>query len=86
MMEAEESAYDQTAQNAEQENREAEEEGAKEAENFIYMYFNPNRVVEHRHYDTGIELQSTSSVPPIETTGILYPDEEYLRLLQSLNL
>ena len=86
MMEAEESAYDQIAQNAEQENREAEKEGAKEAENFIYMYFNPNRVVEHRHYDIGIEVQSTCSVPAVETTGILYPHEEYLRLLQSLNL
>ena len=40
MMEAEESAYDQTAPNAEQQNREAEEKGAKEAENFVY--FNPN--------------------------------------------
>ena len=25
-------------------------------------------------------------MPPVETTGILYPDEEYLRLLRSLNL
>ena len=65
-------------------NREAEEEGIKEAENFVY--FNPNKDVEHRHYDIGIELQSTCSVPPVETTGILYPDEEYLRLLRSLNL
>ena len=84
MMEAEESAYDQIEPNVEQENREAEEEGAKQAENFVY--FNPNRVVEQRHYDIGIELQSTCSVPPVETTGIFYPDEEYLRLLRSLNL
>ena len=84
MMEAEESAYDQIAPNAEQENMEAQEEGAKEAENFVYS--NPNRVVEHRHYDIGTELRSTCSVPPVETTGILYPDEEYLRLLRSLNL
>ena len=25
------------------------------------------------HYDIGIELQSTCPVPPVETTGILYP-------------
>ena len=77
MMKDEESAYDQIAPNAEQENREAEEEGTKEAE--FVLYFNPNRVVEHRHYDIGIELQSTCSVPPVQTTGILYPDEEYLK-------
>ena len=84
MMEVEERAYNQIAPSAEQENRKAEEEGAKEAENVVY--FNPNRVVEHRHYDIGIELQSTCSVPPVETTGILYLDEEYLMLLRSLNL
>ena len=75
MMEDEQREYDQTAPNAEQENREAEEEGSKESEQFVY--FNPSRVVEHRHYDIGIELQSTCSVPPVETTGILLPDDEY---------
>ena len=54
MMEDEQREYDQTAPNAEQENREAEEEGSKESEQFVY--FNPSRVVEHRHYDIGIEL------------------------------
>ena len=38
-------AYDEIAPNAEHENREAEEEGKREAKNFVY--FNPNRVVEH---------------------------------------
>ena len=84
MMEAEEAEYDGLAPNAEQENREAAEEGVKESENFVY--FNPDRVVEHRHYDIGIELQSTCSVPRVETTGIMLPDEEYLSLLRSLNL
>ena len=84
MMEDEQREYYQTAPNAEQENREAEEEGSKESEQFVY--FNPSRVVEHRHYDIGIELQSTCSVPPVETTDILLPDEEYLTLLRSLNL
>ena len=82
--EAEENSFDQIAPNTEQENREAEEEGDTEAENFVY--FNPNRVLEHRHYDIGIELQSTCSVPPVETTGIMLPDEEYLQLLRSLNI
>ena len=84
MMEDEQREYDQTAPNADQENREAEEEGSKESEQFVY--FNPSRVVEHRHYDIGIELQSTCSVPPVETTGIMLPDDEYLTLLRSLNL
>ena len=84
MMEAEEAEYDGLAPNSEQENREAEEEGVKESENFVY--FNPDRVVEHRHYDIGIELQSTCSVPRIETTSFMLPDEEYLSLLRSLNL
>ena len=81
--EADENSFDEIAPNTEQENREAEEEGDTEAENFVY--FNPNRVLEHRHYDIGIELQSTCSVPPVETTGIMLPDEEYLQLLRSLN-
>ena len=42
------------------------------------MYFNPSRVVEHGHYDIGIELQTTFSVPPVETTGILLQEDEYL--------
>ena len=84
MMEDEQREYDQTAPNAEQENREAEEEGSKESEQFVY--FNPSRVVEHRHYDIGIELQSTCSVPPVETSGNMLPDDEYLTLLRSLNL
>ena len=84
MMEDEQREYDQTAPNAEQENREAEEEGSKESEQFVY--FNPSRVVEHRHYNIGIELQSTCSVPPVETSGIMLPDDEYLTLLRSLNL
>ena len=79
MMEAE---YDGLAPNAEQENR--EEEGVKESENFVY--FNSDRVIEHRHYDIGIELQSTCSVPRVETTSIMLPEEEYLSLLRSLNL
>ena len=84
MMENEERDYDQIAPNAEQENRETEEEGSAESEKFVC--FNPSRVVEQRHYDIGIELQSTCSMPPVETSGILLPDDEYLQLLRSLNL
>ena len=83
MMEDEENAYDQIAPNTEQENREAEER-VKMAE--IFVYFIPNRVVEQKHYDIGIELQSTCSVPPVEKSGIMLPNEEYLTLLRSLNL
>ena len=55
---------EQTALNAEQADKEAEEEGSKQSEQFVY--FNPSRVVEHRNYDIGIELHSTCSVPPVE--------------------
>ena len=84
IMEAEERNFDQIAPNAEQENREAEEEGSGESEKFVC--FNPSRVVEQRHFDIGIELQSTCSVPPVETSAILLPEGEYLQLLRSLNL
>ena len=84
MMEAEEVAYDGLAPNAEPENRKALEEGAKESESFVF--FNTDRIVEHRYYDIGIDLQSTCLVPTVETTGIMFPDEEYLNLLRSLNL
>ena len=83
-MENEERDYDQIAPNAEQKNRETEEEGTAESEKFVC--FNPSRVVEQRQYGIGIELQSTYSVPPVETSGILFPDHEYLQLLRSLNL
>ena len=61
IMEAEEAKYDGLAPNTEQENRETEQEGVKESENFVYC--NPDRVVEQRHYDIGIELQSICSFP-----------------------
>lgn len=54
------------------ENREAEE-GVNETENFVYL--NPDRVVEHGQNDFGIELQSTCSVPPVETTSIMLSRE-----------
>ena len=53
MMQDDQREYDQTAPNAEQENREAEEEGSTESEQFVY--FKLSRAVEHRHYDIGIE-------------------------------
>ena len=79
LMENEDNAYDQITPNAEQESREAEDEGIIEADKFVY--FNPNRLVDQRHYDIGIELQSSCSVPPVETTGIMLQDDEYLTLL-----
>ena len=83
-MAEEDDAYDEIAPNAEHENREAEEEGEREAKNFVY--FNPDRVVEHRQYDIGIEIQSVCSVPAVEINGAMLPDEQYLNLVRSLNL
>ena len=83
-MAEEDDAYDEIAPNAEHENREAEEEGEREAKNFVY--FNPDRVVEHRQYDIGIEIQSACSVPAVEINGAMLPEEQYLNLVRSLNL
>ena len=74
-MAEEDDAYDEIAPNTEHENREAEEEGDREAENFLY--FNPDRVIEHRQYDIGLEIQSACSVPAIEINGAMLPDEQY---------
>ena len=56
----------------------------EEAENFVY--FNPNTcsILEHQHYDIGIDMQSTCSMPPVGTMGIMLPQKEYL--LESLNV
>ena len=59
-------------------NWEAEAEGTGESEKFVC--FNPSRVVKHRHYDIGTELQSTCSEPPVETSSILLQEDEYLQL------
>ena len=48
--------------------------------------FNPDRVVEHRRYDIGIEIQSACSVPSVEINGVMLLDEQYLHLPRSLNL
>ena len=50
----------------------------KKAENFVY--FNPNTcsILEHQHYDIGIELQSTCTGLPVGTMGIMIPNEEFL--------
>ena len=55
MMEDEQREYYQTAPNAERENRETDEERSKESEQFVY--FKPNRVVEHRHYDMSLVVR-----------------------------
>ena len=51
-----------------------------------FVYFNPDRVVEHRQYDIGIEIQSVCSVPAVEINGAMLPDEQYINLVRSLNL
>ena len=61
--EAEYAAYDEIAPSTQQEERDAEDEGEVDAAEFVY--FNPDRIVEHRQYDIGIEFQSILSVPCI---------------------
>ncbi|MCU7800825.1 MAG: AAA family ATPase [gamma proteobacterium symbiont of Lucinoma myriamae] len=76
--------FDEIAPNAEQEQREAEQEGVTEAERFVY--FNPERTVEHREYDIGIELGNACSIPCLDTSGVKLSDERYLEMIQSLNI
>ena len=56
MAEAEYDAYGEIALNTQQAEKDAEDEGEADAAEFVY--FNPDRIVEHRQYGIGIELQS----------------------------
>ena len=51
-----------------------------------FVYFNPNTcsILEHQHYNIGIDMQSTCSMPSVGTMGIMLPQKEYL--LESLNV
>ena len=76
-------ALDDIATSTQQENADAEDEGSAESESF--HYFNPDRVAEHRHYDIGIEIGASSSVPNMEQTDVLLKDEDYRELIRCLN-
>lgn len=50
------------------------------------VLLNPDRAIEHREYDIGIELRANCSLPRIENNETTPRQTEYLELLRSLNM
>ncbi|KAK3097672.1 hypothetical protein FSP39_011969 [Pinctada imbricata] len=86
MQEAEEefAQHDEIAPNAQQTNADDEAEGQQEASDFVM--FNPDRPLEHRRYDIGADIGASTSVPNIECHSDRVSDDEYLKLVRSLNI
>ena len=86
MQQAEEECeqYDELAPNAQQANADDEVEGQQESEQFVH--FNPDRPLEHRRYDLGADIGASTSVPCVECHNDRVSDEEYLKLIRSLNI
>eukprot|EP00105_Crassostrea_gigas_P014661 XP_011431404.1 PREDICTED: uncharacterized protein LOC105331065 [Crassostrea gigas] len=78
------SAFDELAPDAQQREAEDENEGSLESENFVQ--FNPERSIEQRQYDIGSDLGIPSTRQITEESSIRLPDNEYLKLLGSLNV
>ncbi|KAH3789530.1 hypothetical protein DPMN_167827 [Dreissena polymorpha] len=72
MAEADLDVFDEIAPGNEQEEAETAEEEIIESEEFIY--FNPDRVTEHREYDIGNEIGCTVSTSQIVTNENILAD------------
>ena len=83
LAEADHEAYDELAPATQQEEADTAEEAPVESESFVY--FNPDRAVEHRQYDIGIEIGCSVSAPRIDTNEKLLKEDDYRELLRSLN-
>ena len=68
-------AYDQIAPGALQTEADTAEEESVESESFIF--FNPDRISEHRHYDIGIELSCSVSAAQVNTNENIFADNQY---------
>ncbi|XP_062569080.1 uncharacterized protein LOC134231172 [Saccostrea cucullata] len=77
-------AFDELAPDAQQREAEDENEGSLESENFVQ--FNPERPIEQRQYDIGSDLGIPSTRQITEESSVRLPDNEYLKLLGSLNV
>ncbi|KAK3105661.1 hypothetical protein FSP39_002926 [Pinctada imbricata] len=86
MQQAEEefAQHDEIAPNAQQRNADDEAEGQQEARDFVH--FNPDRPLEHRRYDIGADIAASTSVPSIECHSDRISDDDYLKLVRSLNI
>ena len=83
MAEADYDAFDEIAPGTEQVEADTAEETPVESEAFVY--FNPDRVSEHRNYDIAIEIGCAVSAPQINPHAIILPEEQYMELLRCLN-
>ena len=81
--EPDEDAYDELAPTTQKIEAETAEESTLESESFIY--FNPDRISEHRHYDIGIEIGCGISTARVDSNEIILPDDQYRVLLRNLN-
>ncbi|XP_062584589.1 uncharacterized protein LOC134246276, partial [Saccostrea cucullata] len=77
-------AYDELAPGAQQTDADDEYEGNVDSETFVH--FNPERPIEQREYDIGNEVGIPSTRQLNEQSSVRLPDDEYLKLVASLNL
>ena len=76
-------AFDELAPNTQQTEAEDEAEGSFESEK--YVQFNPERPVEQRIYDIGADV-GIPSRQITEESSVRLPEDEYLKLVESLNV
>lgn len=69
-------------QNTEHAEAEDAEIGSEPSEEFVH--YDPD-TVQHRHFDIGVELGLSSKVSEAEMSAVRIPDQQYYKLLQSLN-
>ncbi|XP_061173328.1 uncharacterized protein LOC133182501 [Saccostrea echinata] len=77
-------AYDELAPGAQQTEAEDEYEGNVDSEKFVH--FNPERPIEQREYDIRNDVGIPSTRQLSEQSSVRLPDDEYLKLVASLNL
>lgn len=77
-------AFDELAPGAQQTDADDEYEGTVDSETFVH--FNPERPIEQREYDIGSDVGIPSTRQLNEQSSVRLPDDEYLKLVASLNL
>ena len=81
--ECDDNAYDDVAPSAQEQEAEAAMEEPIQSEAFVY--FNPDRTIEHREYDIGIELGTSVSRATVEVNENFMADGKYRELMRCLN-
>ena len=81
--ECDDNEYDDVAHSAQEQEAEAAMEEPIEFETFVY--FNPDRAIEHSQYDIGIELGTSVARPTVEVNEKLIADGKYRERMRCLN-